>query len=242
MGQRIESQTGESTEWLRRFWEPHLRDQADFNRPMDYLHWNPLKHGPVAQVADWPYSTFHRYVRAGVYPRNGGAGEAPPSIPKILANHRFRRVASPTINSRIESQENGGHRGFPFYEMPPVFIVWFGIRYWWAMPTTTQLDEGLELGKGPSAHSGPLRLAKPCPGANAAQVIGGRCPPYPAGPRQFEHAYPRFFLPCVSPQEAFELAQRFELHYTPKKRELAEYGGDRARCSGQATPSARQRR
>jgi Transposase and inactivated derivatives len=68
----------ESTEWLRRFWEPHLRDQADFNRPMDYLHWNPLKHGHVAQVADWPYSTFHRYVRAGVYPRNGGAGEAPP--------------------------------------------------------------------------------------------------------------------------------------------------------------------
>jgi hypothetical protein len=135
MGQRIESQTRESTEWLRRFWEPHLRDQADFNRPMDYLHWNPSS---MALWRRWPIGRIPRFTVTcgpGFIRGMGAQAKPPPSIPKILANHRFRRVASPTINSRIESQENGGHRGFPFYEMPPVFIVWFGIRYWWAMPT-----------------------------------------------------------------------------------------------------------
>lgn len=41
---------------------------------MDYLHFNPLKHGLVSNVKDWPYSTFHRYVKAGVYDENWGAG------------------------------------------------------------------------------------------------------------------------------------------------------------------------
>lgn len=34
---------------------------------MDYIHFNPVKHGYVQRVVDWPYSTFHRYVKAGVY-------------------------------------------------------------------------------------------------------------------------------------------------------------------------------
>jgi putative transposase len=58
----------ESTIWQRRFWEHEIRDQEDFNRQVDYIHWNPVKHGQVSRVADWPYSTFHRYVRHGVYP------------------------------------------------------------------------------------------------------------------------------------------------------------------------------
>ncbi|MDR3429526.1 MULTISPECIES: REP-associated tyrosine transposase [Silvimonas] len=60
----------ESTIWQRRFWEHQLLDQADFNRHMDYIHLNPLKHGLVRSVADWPWSSFHRYVEAGVYPLN----------------------------------------------------------------------------------------------------------------------------------------------------------------------------
>ncbi len=54
--------------WQRRYWEHLIRDEADFAAHMDYVHINPLKHGLVARIADWPYSTFHRLVAAGVYP------------------------------------------------------------------------------------------------------------------------------------------------------------------------------
>jgi putative transposase len=62
----------ESTIWQRRFWEHQIRDQEDFNRHVDYIHWNPVKHGHIRRAADWPYSTFHRYVANGVYPEDWG--------------------------------------------------------------------------------------------------------------------------------------------------------------------------
>ena len=43
-------------------------DDADLEKHVDYIHYNPVKHGHVARVADWPYSTFHRYVASGHYP------------------------------------------------------------------------------------------------------------------------------------------------------------------------------
>jgi putative transposase len=46
--------------------------KADFNRHIDYIHWNPLKHGYVAQVSHWPYSSFHRYVKQGWLPATWG--------------------------------------------------------------------------------------------------------------------------------------------------------------------------
>ena len=58
----------ESTLWQRRFFEHTIRDDADFARCVDYAHSNPVKHGLVDRVADWPWSTFHRYVKSGVYP------------------------------------------------------------------------------------------------------------------------------------------------------------------------------
>ena len=54
--------------WQRRFWEHHLRDETDFNRHIDYIHFNPVKHGHVDAVKDWPYSSFHRYVKRGILP------------------------------------------------------------------------------------------------------------------------------------------------------------------------------
>ena len=57
----------EFTLWQRRYWEHQIRDAADFERHMDYLHYNPAKHRLVTQVADWPYSSFHRHVAAGIY-------------------------------------------------------------------------------------------------------------------------------------------------------------------------------
>lgn len=67
----------ESTIWQRRFWEHQIRDDADFAAHMDYVHFNPVKHGVARNVADWPYSTFHRLVREGVYPTNWGGGDTP---------------------------------------------------------------------------------------------------------------------------------------------------------------------
>ena len=58
--------------WQNRFWEHTIRDQKDFNHHFDYVHINPLKHGHVLAVRDWPYSTFHRSVKEGIYPIDWG--------------------------------------------------------------------------------------------------------------------------------------------------------------------------
>ena len=54
--------------WQRRYWEHTIRDDDDFARHVDYIHFNPVKHGHVERVQDWPFSSFHRMVRLGVYP------------------------------------------------------------------------------------------------------------------------------------------------------------------------------
>ncbi len=53
--------------WQRRFWEHRIRDERDFQQHVNYIHYNPVKHGLVEQVDDWPWSTYHRYIREGVY-------------------------------------------------------------------------------------------------------------------------------------------------------------------------------
>ncbi|MDS4029216.1 MAG: transposase [Candidatus Contendobacter sp.] len=63
--------------WQRRFWEHAIRDEEDFSRHVDYIHYNPVKHGHVKSVVEWPYSSFHRHVGGGVYPADWvGAGVA----------------------------------------------------------------------------------------------------------------------------------------------------------------------
>jgi putative transposase len=59
---------GERGIWQRRFWERMIFDDNDFAAHVDYCHINPVKHGLVRNVADWPYSTFHRYVKRGIIP------------------------------------------------------------------------------------------------------------------------------------------------------------------------------
>ncbi len=58
--------------WQHRFWEHTIRDELDYQRHMDYLHYNPVKHGLVDTVQQWPYSTFHHLVERGVYPEQWG--------------------------------------------------------------------------------------------------------------------------------------------------------------------------
>ena len=62
----------ESTLWQQRFWERQILDDHDYEKYMDYLHYNPVKHGYVKAMTDWPHSSFHRYVRQGVYHEDWG--------------------------------------------------------------------------------------------------------------------------------------------------------------------------
>jgi putative transposase len=54
--------------WQRRFWEHQIRDETDLRRHVDYVHFNPVKHGHAKRVVDWPYSSFHAYVERAVLP------------------------------------------------------------------------------------------------------------------------------------------------------------------------------
>lgn len=63
---------GQGTLWQQRFWEHLIHDERDYARHFDYLHGNPLKHGLVTRVGDWPWSSFHRWVKEGIYPVDWG--------------------------------------------------------------------------------------------------------------------------------------------------------------------------
>ena len=67
---RAARQRNESTIWQRRFWEHQIRDEFDMEKHVDYIHFNPVKHGQVRGVGEWPHSTFHRYVREGIYSKD----------------------------------------------------------------------------------------------------------------------------------------------------------------------------
>jgi putative transposase len=67
---------GERTLWQRRFWEHQIRDEDDFARHVDYIHFNPVKHGWVMRARDWPYSSLHRFVREGKLDADWGISAA----------------------------------------------------------------------------------------------------------------------------------------------------------------------
>lgn len=69
--------------WQRRFWEHTIRDDKDFENHMNYLHYNPVKHGYVKSVVDWEFSTFHHWVKQGVYSADWGGDYVEPTLPCI---------------------------------------------------------------------------------------------------------------------------------------------------------------
>jgi putative transposase len=64
------------TLWQRRFWEHTIRDNADFSRHVDYIHYNPAKHGLVLHPVDWPHSSLHRFIRQGILPPDWGGTDS----------------------------------------------------------------------------------------------------------------------------------------------------------------------
>ena len=69
--------------WQRRFWEHAIRDENDWRRHVDYIHFNPVKHGLVSSPGEWPYSSFRKFVSAGWYDVGWGAGGLPDNIKNI---------------------------------------------------------------------------------------------------------------------------------------------------------------
>jgi putative transposase len=65
----------EKTVWQRRFWEHQIRDEIDYQRHVDYIHYNPVKHGLVKKPIDWEYTSFRRFVQAGFYAAEWGSDE-----------------------------------------------------------------------------------------------------------------------------------------------------------------------
>ena len=63
---------GERGVWQRRYWGHTIDSEDDFQRHFDYIHYNAVKHGHVTCPKDWPYSTFHRWLQAGVYAKRWG--------------------------------------------------------------------------------------------------------------------------------------------------------------------------
>ena len=59
--------------WQRRFWEHLIRDENDWRKHMDYIHYNPVKHGLVPSPEEWPHSSFCHYVEKGFYEKNWGS-------------------------------------------------------------------------------------------------------------------------------------------------------------------------
>lgn len=75
--------------WQRRYWEHLVADDQDLSRHVDYIHFNPVKHGHVERPADWRWSSIHRSIRRGDLdpPYEAGVG------------HVLTRAVAPSIES-----------------------------------------------------------------------------------------------------------------------------------------------
>ena len=71
---KVRKKRGERRIWQRRYWEHLIRVETDYRAQLDTVHFNPVKHGWVSRVSDWPYSTFHRLIEQGVYPPDWAGG------------------------------------------------------------------------------------------------------------------------------------------------------------------------
>ncbi|MDJ0556902.1 MAG: hypothetical protein QNJ68_21140 [Microcoleaceae cyanobacterium MO_207.B10] len=61
--------------WQRRFWEHQIPGDSDFVNHLEYIHYNPVHYGLVIAPKDWKYSSFHRYIKAGIYEQTWGSSE-----------------------------------------------------------------------------------------------------------------------------------------------------------------------
>lgn len=72
--------------WQRRFWEHRIRNEKDFENHVNYIHYNPVKHGYVQNPKDWRYSSVHRYIKRGIIDANWGSGKSTADSLKNIGN------------------------------------------------------------------------------------------------------------------------------------------------------------
>jgi putative transposase len=70
---RRTSEPGSPSAWQARYWERTVRNEEELQALIDYVHINPVKHGLVDAVAEWPHSSFRRYVKNGWLPLDWAA-------------------------------------------------------------------------------------------------------------------------------------------------------------------------
>ena len=61
--------------WQHRYWEHLIRNESDYRHHVEYIHYNPVKHGHVSRPADWPHSSFQYFVDRDIYSEDWGSGE-----------------------------------------------------------------------------------------------------------------------------------------------------------------------
>ena len=121
--QMARARNGDLALWQRRFWEHTIRDENDFERYVDYIHFNPVKHGLVQRVRDWPHSSFHRYVQQGLLPEDW-AGEVGDATERYGERADFAEVAFPGVASLTRATG-------PEFDAPtPECAPWRGGRPW----------------------------------------------------------------------------------------------------------------
>lgn len=67
--------------WQKRYWEHTIRDEEDLYKHLDYIHYNPIKHGYVQAAKDWGFSSFDKFVKLNFYEQNWCCEE---NVEKIL--------------------------------------------------------------------------------------------------------------------------------------------------------------
>ena len=67
------AEKGEQGVWQRRFWEHRIKEDEDLVRHVDYIHYNPVKHGLTTSPVEWPHTSLHSYVERGIYESDWGA-------------------------------------------------------------------------------------------------------------------------------------------------------------------------
>lgn len=70
----FKNSAGKVNLWQNRFWEHRIKDEEDYQYYIDYIHYNPVKHGYVHKASDWPYSSIHHYINIGMLSSNWGVG------------------------------------------------------------------------------------------------------------------------------------------------------------------------
>jgi putative transposase len=68
----LKNSRGEYNLWQKRYWEHTIKDEKDLETHIDYIHYNPVKHNLVKQPGDWPYSSFHLYIKKNLLSPNWG--------------------------------------------------------------------------------------------------------------------------------------------------------------------------